>query len=502
MKKKSASRSAFFNPRFLISFAFCAIGVFLALLAFALYPGGNARAAQSSRHDQSAAQVQELAQGSVGESAPDNHGGTSGNERAPSTNFRFGRAVYLLTAAELATDGFLSGTAPTSIGWTYETAGIAGSAPLTVYMENTADVTNLKSASWATAINSMTVVHNATTALPSVRGPFDITLSGGASFTYTGGGLYIAFDWGQYNGIISTKAAISCNTALANGLLGAQSSAAAPATLTASNFRPVTRLNAPAGGVTVSLPIANFDTSVPINTQIIQPVTTTQIDASLNYVGFQGDFTFNETVCTFPAPFVQAAGLTGGGNWNVTANVLPGSGPIRILRVSAFAQDFVPLNGSGVLYNLRMLRVSSTPGANTPLTWQPDPDNFIFIDGDLNSIVPAQNNGSITVTGLGNANTFAYPVAYTDRHRDGHGNSHRNSHRDSDGNSDSDGQPPQPQPRLPLPPRLRLRRQRGAMQHGVLGKLRQRRCASPARGLGGIQCNRSRAALAHLDHHA
>ena len=44
MKKKLASRSAFFNPRFLISFAFC-IGVLAALVAFALYPaGGNALA--------------------------------------------------------------------------------------------------------------------------------------------------------------------------------------------------------------------------------------------------------------------------------------------------------------------------------------------------------------------------------------------------------------------------------------------------------------------------
>jgi len=44
MKKKLLSNSAFFNPRVLISFAFCAIGVLLALLAFALYPGATALA--------------------------------------------------------------------------------------------------------------------------------------------------------------------------------------------------------------------------------------------------------------------------------------------------------------------------------------------------------------------------------------------------------------------------------------------------------------------------
>src|SRR5215210_2660266 len=46
MKKKPVSKSAFFNSRALISFAFCVIGVFLSLLAFSLYPGGNAFAKQ------------------------------------------------------------------------------------------------------------------------------------------------------------------------------------------------------------------------------------------------------------------------------------------------------------------------------------------------------------------------------------------------------------------------------------------------------------------------
>src|SRR5207302_4397398 len=44
MKKKSSSKSAFFNPRFLIGFIFCLAGVFQALLGFGLYPGGSALA--------------------------------------------------------------------------------------------------------------------------------------------------------------------------------------------------------------------------------------------------------------------------------------------------------------------------------------------------------------------------------------------------------------------------------------------------------------------------
>ena len=44
MKKKPVSRSAFFNPRVLISFGFCLIGTILALLGFGLYPSRSARA--------------------------------------------------------------------------------------------------------------------------------------------------------------------------------------------------------------------------------------------------------------------------------------------------------------------------------------------------------------------------------------------------------------------------------------------------------------------------
>ena len=68
MKKPLISRSAFFNPRVLISFAFCAIGAVFALLAFALYPGGNALAARQNQSAPPAIQVApqaEIAQSSV-----------------------------------------------------------------------------------------------------------------------------------------------------------------------------------------------------------------------------------------------------------------------------------------------------------------------------------------------------------------------------------------------------------------------------------------------------
>src|SRR5262245_33433481 len=65
----------------------------------------------------------------------------------------------------------------------------------------------------------------------------------------------------------------------------------------------------PNGAIVVALPNAMLDVSVPSSTVILQPVTTTNIDAGLNYIGFQGDFLFDSNIVTFTAPFVSADGL-------------------------------------------------------------------------------------------------------------------------------------------------------------------------------------------------
>src|SRR5204863_7729373 len=99
----------------------------------------------------------------------------------------------------------------------------------------------------------------------------------------------------------------------------------------------------------------------------IVAVRTSEIDGTNKLVGFEGDFTFDERVVTFENQPVQNAGLTAG-NWNVSGNVLPGAGPIRTLRVSAFSNDFKPLSGSGTLFELKIKRVSK-PTEGTHLIW-------------------------------------------------------------------------------------------------------------------------------------
>ena len=126
------------------------------------------------------------------------------------------------------------------------------------------------------------------------------------------------------------------------------------------------------------------------------PVKTSKIDAKSNIVGFEGDFLFDERVVTLSDSErpVQNAGLTAG-NWNVSGHVLPGNGPIRALRVSAYSTDFRPLEGAGTLFDLRVEHVNAK-AKDGPLIWAASPANFIFITSDLQIQRPSNTfHGSV-----------------------------------------------------------------------------------------------------------
>jgi hypothetical protein len=151
----------------------------------------------------------------------------------------------------------------------------------------------------------------------------------------------------------------------------------------------------PATVAAVALPEVVVDQS---RRNFIAQVTTTAIDANNKLVGFQGDLTFDERVVTFQSEPVRKAGLTAG-NWNVSGNVLAGTGPIRTLRTSAYSLDFTPLSGSGTLFELRMTRVSKT-AQGTQLLWAAPPNYFMLIDADLKTQRPGNAvPGSVTLSG-------------------------------------------------------------------------------------------------------
>ncbi len=230
-----------------------------------------------------------------------NDNSTSGNERAPIGTFLFGRSVYLITAAEASASGLTNGFSPGSIGWRYAAApGAIATGTLIVYLQNTSDTTNNKSTTWSTAIAGMTVVHNsASTVLPNSSAPFDIAFTGGSPFTYTGGGLYVAFDW-QWGGPPTGTGLVSGTSTLADGLKGEQSNVAAPETIVASSVRPETRLSPAVATVfndaSVDFVIAPGSLPQPlVGPQTIQAVITNKGVNALNNLPVTFNLTGGET---------------------------------------------------------------------------------------------------------------------------------------------------------------------------------------------------------------
>jgi len=152
------------------------------------------------------------------------------------------RGVYLLSAAELSV--IATNTAINSIGF-YLNQGSNGPAvtgTVQVYLQNTSDVSYLKGISYSTAIAPMSSVYNSTMIVPA-GGASTINLALPANFTYTGGGLYIAFDWVATGPFATNGAVYQANNSMGNG--GASNnSTVAPAGdfMTATNTRPNFRI--------------------------------------------------------------------------------------------------------------------------------------------------------------------------------------------------------------------------------------------------------------------
>lgn len=218
---------------------------------------------------------------------------TSQNGRAPQGARNVSRSVWLITATEMTAAGFANGDVINGIGFTYQSAqDIVTTGNVKVYLQNTANTTNTKSLTWATAITGMTMACNNSMTVPnSLTGEFNHTFSGGSAFTYTGGGLYVAFDYqNTANPVATVPNTAYCNTALAGGLNGAMSAAGSttPPTLTvASNFRPVTRLGKP---VTCARPtfLSVDDTAATTNSASLSwnPTGGANVDLQYGAYGF------------------------------------------------------------------------------------------------------------------------------------------------------------------------------------------------------------------------
>jgi hypothetical protein len=165
---------------------------------------------------------------------------------APTGQYNYERCVYLIKPSEMQALGIPSGVKVNQIAWTYYIPGAASvTGSIKIYLQNTSDTTSTKVASWATDISTMTLVdNNSSFTIASTDYSKIENFSLPTAFTYTGRGIYVAFDYSSTT--TTTGCAISITTVSAgtSGSRSKQSNTAAPTTVSNTNgdCRPETYL--------------------------------------------------------------------------------------------------------------------------------------------------------------------------------------------------------------------------------------------------------------------
>lgn len=169
--------------------------------------------------------------------------GTSGS-RAPNgtSAHTYFRGSTIVLASEL-TGGIPNNTAITKFGFMFNVgASSAVTGNLKVYMLNTTSTTYANGTDWATLSGAMTLVYNGNYTIPVTTTPLGVDVTLSTPFTYTGDGIYVAYDWSSSGPFATTSAVYQCNNSLTGGIVMATSTTAPPTALTASSaFRPCIR---------------------------------------------------------------------------------------------------------------------------------------------------------------------------------------------------------------------------------------------------------------------
>jgi len=168
-------------------------------------------------------------------------GSYSVNTRIPGNTYKYQRTEYLITASEMAASGFPAGNTIDGIGFLiYQAGGTSQTGTFKVYLMNTNDESYSLGSTWTTA--GFTEASNiASWTVPIAAGAYTVSFSGGTPFTYSGGGVYVAWEFSNTGGGAGTTALYAnCNTSLTGGLYGARSSSSLPTTLAVSDYRPAT----------------------------------------------------------------------------------------------------------------------------------------------------------------------------------------------------------------------------------------------------------------------
>lgn len=133
-----------------------------------------------------------------------------------------------------------SGTVLRSIGFRFEGGtDVPAGGQIKFYLENTSNAIHVKSTTWSTAITGMNQVYSGAFTLPTgILDEADASVDLTSTFTYTGAGLYIAYDY-TGNTFANIPARALMNAVLTNGAKSGYTTALpAPTTVGASLYRP------------------------------------------------------------------------------------------------------------------------------------------------------------------------------------------------------------------------------------------------------------------------
>jgi hypothetical protein len=173
-----------------------------------------------------------------------NNGFYSATAKGPDAGTVFQRTVYLITSQEFSQALFPPAVTLNSIGFNIYNQPPSQPAygHLKVYFSNAFDITFNKPSDWASIISDMTLAEDDSVVIPNNTGTFDISFNG-SPFTYSGGSVYIAFEWISSGTISPQTTEYFVNTNLSGGLRYSISSSLLPSIVgTVSNSRPETRL--------------------------------------------------------------------------------------------------------------------------------------------------------------------------------------------------------------------------------------------------------------------
>ncbi len=169
------------------------------------------------------------------------NGVTTTQVRAPNglSTYAYLRACALVLQSELTGISVTNNTI-TSFGFTLSAGtNTPTTGNFTVYLQNTTDVSYTKGTTWSTITTGMTQVYASTMTVPGSAGTTSVALTLSTPFVYSGGGIYVAYDWYSAGPYASTPATYYAEgSVLVPGCASANSASSPPATLGTTAFRP------------------------------------------------------------------------------------------------------------------------------------------------------------------------------------------------------------------------------------------------------------------------